>query len=175
MYYMIETLSVGFIGSVGDVLSQERLKSSAPDLAIRTRFSTKRLKANGSMTDNRERTIWNSAYNDKQTWQDANIFRDQQIMPEEKRYEPTNSFSFSNFDNLRAQVLGNHESNKIFRTLPMGYTPKPGQLSRGGMQPRVTDLAGGEFSGVDTVVATTKYADELAAANNKTPIFGRMF
>lgn len=159
---MIEILSVGPIGSVGDVLPQERLKTSAPDMPIRNRFSDARLVASGSTAGTLPKTIWNSAYKGKQTWKDANKIKEQQIMPEEKRYEPVNSFSFSNFDNLRAQVLGNHESNKIFRTLPMGYTAKPGQLNRGGNAPRITDIAGGDFHGLNNVVGTTPIQADLA-------------
>ena len=99
------------------------------------------------------RTEFTDAYTSAKIFgQGANRRFYQDIKPPEKRYEPTLSFSFSNYDNLRASVMGASRSGAPFSRLPHGYSAGPNDVPRGQAIPRITDMAGGDFNAPQDIV-----------------------
>lgn len=151
---MIEFLSPGAVGSVGDALGQVQLKTSCPEQPIRNSFSAAQNVMHGSNV---------------QDGQDANFIRygqpyvidkklvnlsiktpygwtTQDVRASDKRYEPTLSQTFSSFEGLAARTYNARLTGNLFLPLPGAYEAGPNQIPRGGLTPRITDLAAGDFT-----------------------------
>lgn len=159
---MIETISPGVVGSVGDALANIRLKESMPELPIRYAFGEKRMDAMGSMVQDGSvknyygfltpQVIDNGPFHSKRSFAAQNEQKWQDMKPAEKRYEPALAFRFSNYDNQRATVFGQTKTGLQFSRLPGGYGPQPGSVPRGSALPRITDLAIGDLTGPQSIV-----------------------
>lgn len=170
---MIDTISPGVVGSVGDALANIRLKESCPELPIRFEQNVKTEKLMGTMVQNGSvknyygslgpTTIYKGPFIKKRSWKTQNNYQWQDLKAAEKRYEPTLAFRFNNYDNQRASVFAQSRTGAQFSRLPGGYGPRPGDVPRGSALPRITDLAIGDtLSGPSVVTGrSSKMVSEI--------------
>jgi hypothetical protein len=164
-------ISPGNVGSVGDVLTQTMLKTSMPDLPPRNLLTAKEMERLGSIVQDGQSGYYKYSGCPRVVDREmVNLDRHtpygwvhQDLRAPDKAYETAVSFSFSNFDNQRATIYNARRTGDYFLPLPGGYQLQPGQEPRGGLTPRITDLAAGDFTPGQGTIVTNRIINAPAS------------
>lgn len=152
-------ISPGAVGSVGDVLGQVRYKHSAPELEIRwdPEFAGKKENRVGSNVGDGQHKSYTSLGGGARVydsnWESGRHFRVQEgwivqnLRPEDSLVEPyVGSTGDYSWRNKLATVYEARRTGDQFLPLPGPYIQSPGEINRGGLGVRVTDIEPGDLS-----------------------------
>lgn len=161
-----DSIRPGAVGSVGGVNMQPRFKHSAPDLPIRwdPYFSGKREVPLGSNVSDGQTTGYSSGGGPARTidsnWGGRRNFRTSHGWYYQDMRTPdklVTSFLAATPDySWHNKLAKNYEAKRTgnkFLPLPGGYQPSPGEVPRGGSEPRITDIVPQEGE-IQTVMST---------------------
>lgn len=146
--------SPGLVGSVGDTLVRTRKQRSNAELEVqylkdKNHGENKGTYVQDGMVPNYAGNSYGGIKVEK--WikpishKTSGGWRHQDLRAPDKTYEPAMSQTFSVFDNQRATILQAKRTGVNFLPLPHGYEPKTYDVPRGGLVPRVTAIAAGDF------------------------------
>jgi hypothetical protein len=189
-----QRLHPGPVGSVGDVNINARIKQSYPDMtpAYLTETAGKNGQYFGSNVQNGQHRSWDnkggparlidSNWGGRRNFQTAIGWIHQDLRDPDRRVEPyvgaTPGYSWNN--RIATCYNAKHHGDK-FLPLPGGYALSPGEITRGGAYPQITDVAGGTiepltFNQPNAVVAQGPEFNTLNPTNSPkldpTPLMG---
>ena len=141
----------GNVGSVGSTVLQVRLKHSAPDLPLRydPLFSHKNMIANGSnvqngsvpsyVSDGGPARVVDSNWGGRRHFKVRHGWIIEDMRAPDKAHEPEmDNIPSYDWNNRIATAYQSNRTGNMFLPVPGPYQPAPGEQTRGGMFPSVT-------------------------------------